>query len=244
MLKPSTTAALLVALVSALVPASGSAYIPRPPIASADEAEGPKTRVRGINSAAGTCVGAEEPASLELHCGICEAWLGTASGFSIYANANPLRYTDPEGTESCPASANTFTKCLKWSAERWEREQQDEASRRAAIAKQSGDQAALAQAIADIQAAGAGGQWTLKRVESQEGARFIHRKIGFPMAVAGVGLTTGIGASGLAVGGGGFVIGGGATMLNDLANQEQGKRPPQQNLWADSSAGSGRSPRA
>jgi hypothetical protein len=61
MLKPSTTAALLVALVSALVPASGSAYIPRPPIASADEAEGPKTRVRGINSAAGTCVGAEEP---------------------------------------------------------------------------------------------------------------------------------------------------------------------------------------
>ncbi len=194
MLKPSTTAALLVALVSALVPASGSAYIPRPPIASADEAEGPKTRVRGINSAAGTCVGAEEPASLELHCGICEAWLGTASGFSIYANGNPLRYTDPTG-EAAGERTIAQVNLKRIRGRMAELEGMMRSYRR------TGDSRFTA-AHDEFITQGEHELYYMEMLGEVENAAFAHRNIGVPVAGAGVVLATGGTAVGVSAGGG------------------------------------------
>jgi len=90
-----TTALTL--LVLATLPASSSAVVSRQTLPLAAEASGSETRVRGVDPGVQDGTGAEEPLTLELHCEICVVWLGSASGFLIYANANPLSYIDPDG---------------------------------------------------------------------------------------------------------------------------------------------------
>ena len=89
--------ALLALLLTALAPATSSAFIPRQPLPLAADAAAAETRVRGIDSGVQDCTQAEEIPSLELHCEICLGQPGIASGFSVYANGNPLKYTDPSG---------------------------------------------------------------------------------------------------------------------------------------------------
>ena len=87
----------LASAIVALTSAPSSALVLAHPQPSAVHATGPETRIGGLSTRAAARYRLIEPASQRLHCGICAPAVGLASGDSIYANANPLSFTDPTG---------------------------------------------------------------------------------------------------------------------------------------------------
>jgi hypothetical protein len=98
---PIAPIAALALVLSLVAPTPSSALVPGHPRPQAQTASEAKTRNGGLSTRVVARYRLVEPASVELHCGICAQGYEVAAGFSIYANANPLSFTDPDGLAAC-----------------------------------------------------------------------------------------------------------------------------------------------